>query len=112
MNPDLKNQLLGVSTKKRSSKGNCLLTRELREAAEQLRSNNDIVIRKADKANIFVILYKTDYFAKFNSLLNDVSKFQRITRDPNEELQKKTNKLINKANIESDSSILTPIKAN
>ena len=37
--------------------------------------------------------------------------FKIISRDPTEELQKKTNKLITKANIEAGSSILTPIKS-
>jgi hypothetical protein len=78
-------------------------------AAKQLRDNEQIVIRKADKSNIFVILDKTEYISKINQIVSDESKFQRVSRDPSELLQRRANKLINTANSFAGSKKLTPI---
>ena len=36
-----------------------------------------MVIQKADKSNIIVILNKNDYISKLNQILDDTSKFKR-----------------------------------
>ena len=55
-------------------------------------------MRKADKANIFVVLDKNDYNQKLESIIHDRSKFEHITRNPVPELKVKINKLITDAN--------------
>ena len=112
INPDLKDQLRGESTRRRSYSESKLMTPELKEAAKQLRENPDIVIKKADKSNIFVIINKEEYLQKVNNILNDTSKFEKINRDPTEPLQRKVNKLIDAANAEAGHKILTPIVGN
>ncbi|XP_076054496.1 uncharacterized protein LOC143033188 [Oratosquilla oratoria] len=82
MNPDVKEQLQAESTKHRGVGGGSLLTAELRQAAKELRENKDIVIRRADKSDLFVILNRSDYFDKVDSLLQDSSKFLQIRRNP------------------------------
>ena len=52
--------------------------RECFEAIKSLRLNSDIMITKPDKGSGVVILNKTDYLTKMNSILNDSSKFQNI----------------------------------
>ena len=72
-------------------------------------NNKDIVIRKADKANIFVILNRTDYKRKLDVILNDTNKFKRISKNPTNELKIKVNKLIGRANHGKENKVLTPI---
>ena len=90
MNPDVKEQLQAESTKQRASGRGSLLTPELRRAAKELRENEDIVIRRADKSDIFVILNRSDYLEKVETLLQDSSKFLRIRRNSIDQLRKKS----------------------
>ena len=97
-NDRLKDQLVGESAKVRSTAKSQLLSEHLRKAARDLKENEDIIVRRADKSNIFVILDKQEYHDKLNSILNDTSKFERLTRDPTKQLTSKLNKLIGAAN--------------
>ena len=81
----------------------------MKQAAEELRSNPNIVIKKDDKSNVFVIIEKEEYTNKINQILADQTKFKQITRDPTETLQRKVNKLIAAANSQSRNKTLTPI---
>ena len=98
VNPDIREQLLSESTKSRGSCKSSLLTPRLRTAAEALKNNDDIIIRRADKAAVFVILDRPDYLAKTREILSDRSKFERIQRDPTTQLKVTLNKLISAAN--------------
>jgi hypothetical protein len=109
INPNMKEQLRAEATKQRGTSKSSILTPALRQAAKNLRDNDQIVIRKADKSNLFVILNKTEYLSKINDILSDDSKFCRIARDPTEQLQRKANKLISTANSVVGSKKLTPI---
>jgi hypothetical protein len=109
INPNLKDQLRAEATKQRGTSTSSILTPDLRQAAKKLRDNDQIVIRKADKSNLFVILDKTEYVSKISDILSDGSKFCRITRDPTEQVQRKANKLINTVNAVGGSRTLTPI---
>ena len=104
--PGLKPQLLAEATKNRSSgrtkKHGDLLTPRLKEAAKNLREDTNIVIRRADKTSIYVILDKKEYNEKINDILSDSSKFQKIRADPTDSLKKKVKKLISAANAEVD----------
>ncbi|XP_076052765.1 uncharacterized protein LOC143032182 [Oratosquilla oratoria] len=93
---------LAESTKHRSFGSGSLLTAELRQAAKELRENKDIVIRRADKTDLFVILNRSDYIDKVESLLQDSSKFLRVNRNPVDDIRKKVTKLINIANAVVD----------
>ena len=52
-----------------------LIYRECFEAIESLRLNSDIIITKPDNRSGVVILNKTDYLTKMNSILDNFSKF-------------------------------------
>ena len=47
-------------------------------ALQNLRKNKNIVIQKFDKGNSVVVVDKADYLEKIESLLNVLSKFEKI----------------------------------
>ena len=49
---------------------------------KKLCKNPDIIITRPDKGNGVVIIDKTDYITKMNLLLQDQSKFKKLTEDP------------------------------
>ena len=104
--PELQPQLLAEATKhravKRRKQENRLLTPRLKAAAKNLKQDESIVIRKADKTSIYVILDANDYTDKISDIISDTSKFQKIRADPTDSLKKKVNKLIAVANAEVD----------
>ena len=99
VNPRLKDLLTAESTKNRSNNKifNSLPLR-LREAAKRIKTNPNIIVRKADKSSTFVILDKDDYLDKVNHILNDTSKFLRINKDPSNGIKTEANKLITTLN--------------
>ena len=106
---ELADQLRSESTKHRNTKHHSILTPPLREAAHTLKNNNDIVIRKADKSSVYVILNKNEYIEKLNVILADTTKFKCIKRDPTTELKQKANQLIETLNAAVDDMKLSKI---
>ena len=98
LHQELQNELQTESGRKRHVSSRGVLTPALRKAAKELRNNDSIVIRRADKSAIYVILDKEDYLTKIDNVLSDRSKFKPITRNPTEALKKKLNKIIETAN--------------
>ena len=94
----LQEQLTSEGTKHRNRHNCHSLPPHLMDAAHSLKENNNIVVRRADKSSIYVILDKDDYLNKLNALLSDTSKFQVINRDPTSKLKLKANKLIDTLN--------------
>ena len=92
------NELAAESCKHRNTKYISTVTPNLKKAAKGLKENKELIIRKADKSSIYVILNKKDYIEKLNNILADSSKFQKITRDPTNSLKKEANKLISTLN--------------
>ena len=98
MNPRLKELMSAEATKHRNTKHHSMITPELKAAAKKLKNNEDLVIRKADKTSIYVLLNKNDYLTKIDNILDDTTKFKKIGRDPTSELKVKANKLIDALN--------------
>ena len=98
----LADQLRCESTKHRYKKHNSLLTPNLKTAANNLKHNDKIVIRKADKSSMYVILNKEEYLSKVDSILADSSKFQLIKRNPTEQLKQNANRLVETLNAVQD----------
>ena len=71
-----------------------VLTKEEYQAVEQFNSNEEIVVRKADKSNTFVILDRQDYHEKLLSLVSDETKFTKLRKDTTDSLKSKLNQLI------------------
>lgn len=94
----LRAELLAEAVTTRGSFKSKVLTKDLREAAKQLRENEEIIVRKADKASMFVLMQRNEYNEKMDAILSDPLRFKRITRNPIEELKKKINRLIEATN--------------
>ena len=58
---DLRDQLRAEGTKVRGKKKSSVLTAEIKQAAKSLRENEEVVIRRADKSSIFVVLDRDEY---------------------------------------------------
>ena len=106
---NLKPLMVAESTKNRNMDRSNLLTRELRQAAKELRENKEIILRKADKSSSYVIMDRSVYKSKLDEILQDESKFRKITRNPLTELKTKLNKLIKRANEGNHIKILQPV---
>ena len=48
---------------------------KLRNAAKELRENENITIKKADKSSIYVLMNTSEYKEKINNILADETKF-------------------------------------
>ena len=97
-NPRLKELMSAEATKHRNVKHKSIITPELKTAAKNLKSNDDLIIRKADKTSIYVLLNKNDYISKIDDILKDPAKFKKISKDPTSALKVKANKLIDSLN--------------
>ena len=102
ISPHLRTLLLAEGAKRRGSRPNKTLTNRLREAAKSLRDDENIVVRRADKTAIYVILNKDDYLDKVGQVLSNEAKFEKVTRNTSADLQKKVNALITAANSQID----------
>ena len=61
IDPRLPDQLTSEATKHRTTKYHSSLPKRLQQAAKNLRTNNDIIVRKADKSQSYVIMNKHNY---------------------------------------------------
>lgn len=109
VNDNLKDLLRAESTKRRDYTKSQILTKDLNDTAKSLKANEEIVIRKADKANVFIILDKSDYKEKLDKILEDKSKFKKTSKNTTVDLKAEVNRLITQANKQADTRILTPI---
>ena len=66
------------------------LTREEQRALKRLK-NNDIVILPPDKGHVIVVMDKTDYNHKMDTLVNDKHTYELLIQDPTPSLQRKLN---------------------
>ena len=105
INGNLKAQLRSESTKCRGNTKSKILTPTLRAAAQTLRNDESIVIRKADKSNMYVIMNKDEYKRKLDDILNDKTKFKHNTKNTTEELKKEVRKVIQEVNTECGKKI-------
>ena len=62
------------------------LTADELKALYNLKSRSDIIIQKSDKGNSIVIIDKSSYIEKMESILSDTSKFGKVDLDPGKEL--------------------------
>ena len=98
LSPTIREDLIGESGRNRGNYRSQILTREMKEAAKELREREDIIIRKGDKSAVYVVMDKDVYMDKMDSILGNPAKFQRLQKDPTESVKKKINHLIKRAN--------------
>ena len=71
MHPNLKDQLRAEATKQRDFSKSQLLSHDLLTAAKSLKNNTNIIIRRADKSDIFVVVNKNGYKTTLDTILSD-----------------------------------------
>ena len=86
-----------------------LLTHQLKIANKELCNHPTITIKKTDKTHIFVVLNKTDYHSKLQNILDDLTKFKKLNKNPTNQLKSKINKLITAKNAKLNSTKLSKI---
>ena len=106
---NLADQLRNESIKHRCHRKNSVFTPALRNAVHRLRNLDNVIIRRADKSAVYVLLNKSDYYSKINDILSDDSKFKPINHDPTNELKSNANKIITAINAVSDQFKLSKI---
>ena len=65
-----------------------------RHAINEIKNNNDIVIKPADKGGAIVIWPKVDYLTEAYKQLNNTNHYQRITNDPTQHIQQQIRRLV------------------
>lgn len=101
--PTFKQEVVAEAGKTRGRYKSSIIDPRHQDAAKQLKADHNITIRKADNAATYVIMDTSKYLQKIDDILDEATKFKRITRDPTEDLKKKVNKLIVKNDIASKS---------
>jgi len=61
-----------------------------------LRDHGELVVTRADKGNVTVILTKEMYLELANNILQDQNYYRQLTNDPTSSYQQKANKLVSK----------------
>ena len=67
------------------------MTPDEQKALKRLKTDENIVILPADKGRVTVVMDKTDYNDKMDSLVNDKQTYEVLKRDPTPALQRKLN---------------------
>ena len=98
VDPELPAALVAESAISRGSSRSGLIHRRHIDAAKALKENDNIIIRRADKASMFVILPKDEYLNKMDTILEDQSKFKKINRNPTDEIKSEINKIVTRIN--------------
>ena len=99
---------IALSSYRNYSPPNFLLTRDDYAVLKKLKDDESIHIMKPDKGNGVVIVNKTEYFEKMEQILNESSKFDKVSSDPLKETFKREKQLRNfllnlkKQNVISD----------
>ena len=68
--------------------------KHLNSALENIKKDNNIHISKADKANTIVLLNKSDYIDKMDTLLNDPNTYEKLISNPLENVNAYYNKQV------------------
>ena len=70
------------------------MSKEQNDLIKIFNNNPNIVTRKADKSNVFVVMNKQDYTNKIDKIIQDGNKFCKIEKDPTPQIKKKLRSLV------------------
>jgi len=82
-----------------------LITKQQYEKIKHFNKNSEIITRKADKSNTFVIMNMEDYEGKINSVLEDTTKFLKIKKDPTSSIKSDINNIITIINSQTNCNL-------
>ena len=81
------------------------LSQQQRTLIKEFNCDRSIVVRKADKSNVFVVLNRERYTSGIAEILSDDTKFKKIDADPTETIKKEINELISQVNNQTDQKL-------
>ena len=99
----LQSQLKAFGLKKNKDYHKDVLTKEQHTLLRNLRMDEEVIIRKADKSNMFVVLDRSKYCEKINELISDRNKFERIEKNPIPNIKSTINKYVTSINAVNSS---------
>ncbi|XP_064079396.1 uncharacterized protein LOC135196473 [Macrobrachium nipponense] len=102
--------LLAEALMDRGSYLSGIYTKEMKEVAVDLKKREEIPVRRADKTAAFVLISTLEYFEKLAAILSNVSKFERLTKNPTEEIKHNANRVITAVNAATNATHLPPIQ--
>ena len=106
---NLKDLLRSEAVKQRDYTHSGLIPKHLKAAARSLKTHPDIIVRRADKSNTFVVLDRETYKNKLGLIIKDTTKFIKIHRNPTNNLKITVNKIISIINKRNNEKTLSPI---
>ncbi|XP_066950860.1 uncharacterized protein [Macrobrachium rosenbergii] len=69
----------------------------------------DITVHRADKTAALVLINTSEYHQKLDEILADAMKFQRITKNPVDQIKQEANRIIETINTTTNATHLNPI---
>ncbi|XP_044749651.1 uncharacterized protein LOC123310247 [Coccinella septempunctata] len=78
-----------------NNKSDTFIQKWYKDTKKFLKDNDDIIVLDSDKGGVTVIMEKTEYENKIQSLL-DSKDFKKLPRDPTQSIQQKCNKYVSK----------------
>ncbi|XP_017480943.1 PREDICTED: uncharacterized protein LOC108370180 [Rhagoletis zephyria] len=82
--------------KKTTSVRDKFISDTLRSAKLFLKNHKELLILNAEKGNVTVLMDKSEYDIKMQTIVNDISTYKVLKRDPTNRLQDKNNELVEK----------------
>ncbi|XP_064088423.1 uncharacterized protein LOC135202898 [Macrobrachium nipponense] len=79
---------------------------ELKETAKNLKANQEITIRRADKAAALVLIKTSEYYEKLDQILADQSKFRKINTNPIEDIRQGINRTVERIDAARNAPML------
>ncbi|XP_064109679.1 uncharacterized protein LOC135217643 [Macrobrachium nipponense] len=82
----------------------------MKKAAKELKVKVNITVRCVDKTAAFILTDTAEYHKKLNAILSDDSKFERLTRNPTDDIKREANGVISAVNAETNAVHIPPIQ--
>ena len=98
----LKSELERIAKKNINNHTSNLLPKKQCDKIKEFTNKPEIIVRKADKSNTFVILNTSFYQEQLNAIISDPTKFGKVDHDSTNELNRELNKLITVAKKTED----------
>ena len=106
---ELQPLLLAEALRDDASYRSSILTPRLRAAAKSLRQREGVVVHRTDKTAAFVLINEDEYLGKLDFILQDQQKFQRLNRNPIDDIKREANNIIEGINAVRGATHLSKI---
>lgn len=99
---DIRNRLVNILTnfksrtkhKKMLNDWEIKFLKDLKSTQKFVKEHQELIITRADKGNVTVILYKNDYLSKLTDMLSSSETYQAIDKPKTQSIQKQVNDMV------------------